>query len=342
MNSNTGQLIVIRELCKKVVSTYIGDIPLVVSGSAPLDLMLQRVPKDLDVYYLSDYDSIMTPERVSALLTCWGVGRGLNNTPLNVNILDNEYGTHTLRYDISGEFQGYPVQIQFISMNSDKCRDRMSYMLTAEHKLHAVCDTIVDSFPVNTSRNVLHMTPFGCLAVHCRMSLRVSPDDAIHLHNIEFTEDASPKLVAKCIDKYMKHCERPFKKVGSISTYSSRTVILPDYTTECVMLNATLLGNEVVISEPKTFDSLPDPKSSTKFTIGHLSSMSTADPTRPSSARPLPQDGLRQGSVAQELQSARVQSQEFIPTFRGSAISERSFDEFIEAMARGTPSIPAS
>lgn len=342
MNEDTGQLLAIRDLCKKIVNSRVADMPLIISGSAPLDLILQRVPKDLDVYYLSDSNAIMTPHYISTLLSWWGVGGGLNNTPLNIQVLDNEYGTHTLKYDVTGQYRGFPVQIQFISVNSERFRRSLTPWSTVKSSLYALSDIITNSFPVNTSQSVMFLTEFDTLAVASKTDFRLSQDNLIHLSDIRYTDDAAPALIAKCIDKYMQYCNRPFAKVSNLINHFIRTVVLPEGSTKCVMLHTCILSNEVLINAAKTFDSLPDPKSSTKSPKEYMPYLSGTLGSGASSFGSLPSDWASPSRVTQELQSAGEQSQRTVPTFRGAEITERTASEFVEFMARTTASIPSS
>lgn len=290
------------ELAKKIVQTQVADQYLVIAGSAPLDFLLQRVPKDLDVWITPHTAERLSPMMLRGILHAWGVTSPKHDDCIEVH--ESVYGTNTLKYRVWGRYNNTEVQIEFIEHDSATVYTTPSI----QDFLHR----LLQSFPVNTSRCAMYQSVLDAPVI-------VAPDNLLRIVGNEITLTQilyhkgmnNSELLAKSVDKYLLHCRYAFEGQDHLSA-TMRTYSLSGSSG----LGYGMLGgvDEKRQLKAKKFDNFPDKRLPSPFPRYQVSNMSEADTPRTSGVRSRPLFRTGQGSLAQELQSARVQGTGSIQT----------------------------
>lgn len=336
IQSNT-HLNLIKTLCKSIASSSVNGFPFCISGSTPIDLILGRIPNDIDIYF-PESELPLVRRDLMGYLSSWGITGGLNNLELSVVETTSEYGEFTLRYDITGLYHGINVRLQLISVNSNQFNG-LPIDAYPDIRNQTFASVLASSFGISTSRAVLGVTLTGQLAARVGFDIAWVGDDRIGLKRIVISPDAAEKLVAKSLDKYLRYCTQPFEIMKPTASMLHSVVIEP-YIKPVIFLYQNILNLGYRYNESRVSDNIPDPSQTKRATSGYVSSVRSEDIARTGSAGSLPQDWTGAWNPSQELQPTGVQGERFVQEVRWTDRSSELINSFVESMARPAPQVP--
>ena len=305
------------EAVSKIVNYQVGNHRLLVAGSGPLDMLLGRNFKDIDVFLPEEeLPNFNLAQFISDM------GMGPTEEPcLEVVSFSNDYGKGTLRYDIRGSMLGQPVWIQIISFKAEG--EDISLVGDASHpstNSYYFARRVLQSFPISTLFNYAIGDGDGnCIINTCTTD---SYNGKLGLTSM-YVFDASSTAFTKTVTKYEQYSPHfcivnKEAKAGvrspthivnrgldSYIKYRDGIIKIASYRPHTI--EGISLEREEIIRKRDTRNPLEE-------TGERMSDMFTSHISGTGSIRPRPWGGLSPGGAAQELQWTRVEAPRVTPS----------------------------